>query len=176
MHTPRLHPSISEQERRPSVTPPSAKPGEEVAIEMEQLPPATPIYIGFGALGGNHQLLTQTTTDDSGNLAHPVQVPTWATPDLKHFFFLAFYDQRPFATSHEFHVADPGGFFRVEGRITDEGFGCTAMRDSEERLYSLSGDTDGLTPGTDVVVRASLSDDPLCRQGIPIEVREIRTR
>ena len=60
--------------------PPSAKPGEEVAIEMEQLPPATPIYIGFGALGGNHQLLTQTTTDDSGNLANPVQVPTWATP------------------------------------------------------------------------------------------------
>lgn len=163
------------QERRPEVVPAAARPGEEVTVSMDRLPYAA-VYIGFGALGGNHQLLTQEETDGEGLLSATVRLPDWATPDLKHFFFLAGFDQRPFVTSHEFHVADEDGVFRVEGEITDEGLACPTLRDGDDRLYALGGNTDGLAAGARVVLRAILSDEPVCDEGLAIEVRDARVR
>ncbi len=163
------------QERRPTVTPPAARAGEEVTVSMDRLPYAA-VYIGFGALGGNHQLLTQAETDADGMLSATVSLPAWATADLKHFFFLAGFDQRPFVTSHEFHVADEEGVFRVEGEITDEGLACLTLRNSDDRLYTLEGETDGLAAGSRVVLRATLPEDPLCGEGVAIEVLDARVR
>ena len=163
------------QNRRPEVAPAAARPGEEVTISMERLPLAA-VYIGFGALGGNHQLLTQAETDADGLLSATVNLPAWATPDLKHFFFLAGYDQRPFTTSHEFHVVNEEGVFRVEGEITDEGLDCPTLRNGDDRLYTLGGNTEGLAAGSRVVLRATLSDEPLCDEGLAIEVRDARIR
>ncbi len=166
---------LSRQERRPEAVPAAARPGEEVTVSMDQLPYAA-VYIGFGALGGNHQLLTQGETDADGLLSATVRLPNWATPDLKHFFFLAGFDQRPFVTSHEFHVADAEGVFRVEGEITDEGLACPTLRNQDDRLYTLSGNTEELAAGSRVVLRATLSEQPACDEGLAIEVRDARVR
>ncbi len=163
------------QERRPEVVPAAASPDEEVTVSMDGLPYAA-VYIGFGALGGNHQLLTQEETNAEGLLSATVRLPNWATPDLKHFFFLAGFDQRPFVTSHEFHVADEEGVFRVEGEITDEGLACPTMRNGDDRLYTLEGNTEGLAAGSRVVLRATLSEEPLCEEGLAIEVHDARVR
>ena len=163
------------QNRRPEVAPAAARPGEEVTVSMDRLPYAA-VYIGFGALGGNHQLLTQAETDADGLLSATVALPSWATPNLKHFFFLAGFDQRPFATSEEFHVADEEGVFRVEGEITDEGLACPTLRNGDDRLYTLGGNTEGLAAGSRVVLRATLDDAPTCDEGLAIEVRDARVR
>ena len=163
------------QERRPEAVPAAARPGEQVTVSMDRLPYAA-VYIGFGALGGNHQLLTQAETDAEGMLSAEVSLPAWATPDLKHFFFLAGFDQRPFTTSHEFHVADEDGVFRVEGEITDEGLACPTLRNGDDRLYTLEGNTDGIAPGDRVVLRAILAAEPVCDEGLAIEVRDARVR
>ena len=163
------------QERRPEAVPAAARPGEEVTVSMDRLPYAA-VYIGFGALGGNHQLLTQEETNAEGLVSATVRLPNWATPDLKHFFFLAGFDQRPFVTSHEFHVADEDGVFRVEGEITDEGLACLTLRNQDERLYTLGGNIEGLAAGSRVVLRATLSEDPVCDEGLAIEVRDARIR
>ena len=163
------------QERRPEAVPAAARPGEEVTVSMDRLPYAV-VYIGFGALGGNHQLLTQEETDANGLLSATVRLPDWATPDLKHFFFLAGFDQRPFATSHEFHVADEDGVFRVDGEITDEGLACPTLRNGDDRLYTLEGNTEGIAAGDRVVLRATLAAEPLCAEGVAIEVRDARVR
>ncbi len=163
------------QERRPEVVPAAAGPGEEVTVSMDRLPYAA-VYIGFGALGGNHQLLTQAETDADGMLSATVSLPAWATADLKHFFFLAGFDQRPFVTSHEFHVTDEDGEFRVEGEITDEGLACPSMRNGDDRLYTLEGNTEGIAPGDRVVLQATLSAAPACAEGVAIEVRDVRVR
>lgn len=166
---------LPRQNRRPEVAPAAARPGEEVTVSMERLPYAA-VYIGFGALGGNHQLLTQQETDADGLLSATVALPTWATPNLKHFFFLAGFDQRPFATSHEFHVADEEGVFRVEGEITDEGLACPTLRNGDDRLYTLEGNTDRFAPGARVVLRATLAEEPVCAEGLAIDVRDARVR
>ncbi len=163
------------QERRPRVVPAAAGPGEEVTVSMERIPFAA-VYIGFGALGGNHQLLGQAEPGTDGLLSAGVRLPDWATPDRKHFFFLAGFDQRPFATSHEFHVTGEDGMFRVEGEITDEGLACPTLRSGDGRLYALSGNTEGLAAGSRVVVRAALGGEPTCGEGLAIEVRGARVR
>ena len=163
------------QERRPEVVPAAARAGEEVTVSMDGLPYAA-VYVGFGALGGNHQLLTQAETDANGLLSATVRLPDWATSDLKHFFFLAGFDQRPFTTSHEFHVADEDGVFRVDGEITDEGLACPTLRNGDGRLYTLEGNADAVAPGDRVVLRATLAAEPACEEGVAIEVRDARVR
>ncbi len=163
------------QERRPRVVPAAAAAGEEVVVSMDGIPYVA-VYVGFGALGGNHQLLTQEETDADGGVSATVRLPDWATPNLKHFFFLAGFDQRPFVTSHEFHVADEEGVFRVEGEITDEGLACPTLRNGDGRLYTLEGNADGLAVGARAVLRATLASEPACDQGLAIEVLDARVR
>ena len=164
------------QEMGPSISPPAGPPGQLVTVEMNRLPPETSVYIGFGALRGNQELLGRVVTDPNGYLITTVQIPSWATQDLKHFFFLAHDDERqqPFAFSGEFHVADEDGIFTIEGRITDEGTACTAMRSSEDRLYALTALTQEYPPGTTVQVTGIHVEDPACPEGVGIQVLGIR--
>ena len=164
------------QEMGPSISPPAGPPGRLVTVEMSQLPPSTSVYIGFGALGGNQELLGLVDTDPNGYLIATVQIPSWATQDLRNFFFLAHDDERqqPFAYSDEFHVTDEDGVFTIEGRITNEGTACIAMRNAEDRLYALTGLTQELTPGTSVQVTGVHVEDPACLQGVVIQVLGIR--
>ena len=164
------------QEVGPAVSPPAGPPGRLVTVEMARLPPETSLYVGFGALGGNQELLARVVTDPNGYLITTVQIPSWATPALKHFFFIAYDDerQRPFAFSGEFHVADEDGIFTIEGRITDEGTACTLMRSAENRLYALTAATQRYPPGTTVQVTGIHVENPACPEGVGIQVLGIR--
>ena len=73
------------QEMGPSISPPTGPPGRLVTVEMSRLPPETSVHIGFGALGGNQELLSLVDTDGNGFLITTVQIPSWATQELKHF-------------------------------------------------------------------------------------------
>ena len=163
------------QERKPTATPRAAAPGAMVSVEMDRLPAQTTIIVGFGTMG-THQLIGRTLTDDMGNLAIEVEIPEWANRQERHYFFITYSDQRPFAVSDQFLVANAGGVFRVRGELIDAGTECAAMRGEEGELYSLAGDLGGLSPGSSVVVEATLADGPACGGGLPIEVRSIRER
>ena len=99
---------MKNQERSVSVSPSSAKIGEEVAVSIGQLFPNTLFLIGFGALGGNQEILSEITTNSDGELEGIVTVPIWATSDLANFFFVASGDglQQPIAYSEEFEIID----------------------------------------------------------------------
>ena len=164
------------QEMGPSISPPAGPPGRLVTVEMSRLPPSSSVHIGFGALGGNQELLGLADTDANGYLITTVQIPSWATQDLRNFFFLAHDDERqqPFAYSDEFHVTDEDGVFTVEGRITNEGTACTVMRSAEDRLYALIALTQEYAPGTSVQVTGIHVEDPACLEGVGIQVLGIR--
>lgn len=69
---------------------------------------------------------------------------------------------------------DAGGDLRVEGRITDEGVECLAMRSQDGKLYTLAGRTEGLNPGDRVVVTGSIAQMSMCMQGTTISVATVR--
>ena len=164
------------QEMGPSISPPAGPPGRLVTVEMSQLPPSTSVYIGFGALGGNQELLGLVDTDPNGYLIATVQIPSWATQDLRNFFFLAHDDERqqPFAYSSEFHVTDEDGIFTVEGRITGEGTDCTMLQSTEDRLYALTALRGEYPPGTALQVTGIHVEDAGCPEGVAIQVLEVR--
>ena len=99
---------MKNQERSVSVSPSSAKIGEEVTVSIGQLFPNTLFLIGFGALGGNQEILSEITTKTDGQLEGILTVPIWDTSDLANFFFVASGDglQQPIAYSEEFEIID----------------------------------------------------------------------
>ena len=75
---------------------------------MSQLFSDTLYLIGFGALGGNQEILAEVTTDIEGGFEETVTVPLWAQSHLANFFFVASGDglQQPIAFSEEFQVIE----------------------------------------------------------------------
>ena len=80
----------------------------------------------------------------------------------------------PIGLSDPFHVTRADGTLERTGRITDEGVECLAMRDGDEFLYTLVGNTDGLSDGDLVVVEARYVEMSACQQGTTLEVIESR--
>lgn len=68
------------------------------------------------------------------------------------------------------------GELRVEGRITDEGVECPAMRSADNTLYTLAGAPDWVTPGLEVVVTGSVAEMSICQQGTTISVKSVERR
>ena len=164
------------QEARLTVTPPAGSPGELVTVEIRRLPAELSLFVGLGALNGNQELLDRAVTDPEGSLVARIRVPDWASRDRKHFFFLAYDDERqqPFAYSSEFHVTDEDGVFAIEGRISGEGTDCTLLESAEGRLYALTSMRDTYGPGTAVRVTGTHVADTACPEGIGIRVLEVR--
>lgn len=164
------------QEARLSVTPPAGPPGDPVTVGMSRLPAGLPVFVGLGALNGNQELLDRAVTDPEGSLVARIRVPDWASRDRKHFFFLAYDDERqqPFAYSSEFHVTDEDGVFAIEGRITGEATDCPLLESAEGRLYALTSVRDEYRAGTAVQVTGTHVEDTACPEGIGIRVLEIR--
>ncbi|HIF38471.1 MAG TPA: hypothetical protein EYQ69_04480 [Gemmatimonadetes bacterium] len=100
--------SRNHQERTVSLSPSSGKIGEEVTVSTNRLFSNTLFLIGFGALGGNQEILSEVMTDEDGNLEAIVSVPLWASNDLDNFFFVASGDglQQPIAYSEEFEIIE----------------------------------------------------------------------
>jgi hypothetical protein len=63
---------------------------------------------------------------------------------------------------------------RVNGRLTDEGVECPALRGDDGRLYTLAGDLKGFKPGDRVVVEGTVAEASFCMQGTTLEVKSIQ--
>lgn len=61
----------------------------------------------------------------------------------------------------------------VEGRLTGEGATCQAMRGSDGRLYTLSGNLRWFHTGDYVQVRGRIAEMSTCQQGTTIEIERI---
>ena len=161
--------------RAPVFSPRSGPPGTEVTVRTNDLPALTPVYLGIGAARSSFEVLLQLVTDQYGEMSEIVEIPSWATPDRTHFFVLVDVYFRPLAVSEAFHVTEQDGTLVRRGRITDEGANCLAMREEGEsrELYTLTGVTQGLEPGDDVVVEGTLAESSVCMQGTTVQVTRI---
>jgi hypothetical protein len=163
-----------QQRRRIAFTPRGGPIGSEVVVEITGLPPLMGIVLGFGNLQ-EHQILARSSSDGEGSAEFKVKVPAFSEPQKAHFFFVGFGDAQPRGVSDAFHVTAADGGARVQGEITDEGTGCTALRTAFDTLYVLVGDLSAWHPGQRVVLRGKIVDAAPCGdQGIAIAVEEIR--
>jgi hypothetical protein len=67
----------------------------------------------------------------------------------------------------------PGEVVRVEGMLTGEGIRCQAMRDGDDRLYTLIGSIGTLRRGDRVVVEGTIAQTSGCTQGRTINIHRI---
>ena len=161
--------------RAPVFSPGSGPPGTAVTVRTSDLPAITPIYLGIGAARSSFEVVSELVTDEYGVMTDTVEIPSWATSDRTHFFVLVDVYFRPLAVSGGFHVTEQDGTLMRSGRITDEGVNCLAMREEGEtgELYTLTGATQGLEPGDDVVVEGTLVENSVCMQGATVRVTRI---
>jgi hypothetical protein len=157
------------------VSPSSGPPGTVVTLRTTNLPGATPVRIGVGAIRFGFEEVAQTLTSNRGAIELTVEVPAWARNDLAHFFIVFDFYFVPIALSHVFHVTDPDGIIVREGTITNEGVECPALRGEDGVLYTLAGNAAELNAGDEVVVRGTLAETSFCMQGTTIQV-ETTTR
>jgi hypothetical protein len=71
---------------------------------------------------------------------------------------------------------EPGDVLRIEGRLTDEGVECPALRDLQDKLYTLTGDLGGFGPGDEVWIEARPVEMSFCMQGTTVAVLRIGKR
>ena len=164
------------QDDKPMVSPRAGAPGSEVTVQWTGLAPDGTVVIGFGGLGSGYEIVGESPTDANGDFLVAVPVPSWAERGGTHFFFVGYADGQPVGISDVFHVTDAEGTLRLEGRITDEGVECTAMRSENDDLYTLTGDIGAPSPGDGVVVEGTIAEMSVCQQGLTIAVTEIRDR
>jgi hypothetical protein len=67
----------------------------------------------------------------------------------------------------------PAELVEVSGLLTDEAADCQALRAPDGSLFSLVGELRGFGPGDTVLVRGTVAEAGVCRQGTPIELISI---
>jgi len=67
----------------------------------------------------------------------------------------------------------PGQSVSIRGRLTAEGVECPAMRDDNDRLYTLLGDLKGAKPGDRVAIEGTIVAVSFCMQGTTLELERI---
>jgi len=65
------------------------------------------------------------------------------------------------------------GEVSVRGTLTAEGVECQALRDSDGRLYTLTGNLKGFSAGDRVHVVGTRAQASTCQQGITLQVKQI---
>ena len=153
------------------MSPRSGPPGTVVTLRTTNMPGATPVRIGVGAIRFGFEELVQALTSNRGEIELTAEIPTWARNDLAHFFIVFDFYFVPIALSDPFHVTDQDGIIRREGTITDEGVECPALRGEDGVLYTLAGDVAALQVGDTVVVSGTLAETSFCMQGTTIQIR-----
>jgi len=66
------------------------------------------------------------------------------------------------------------GAITVRGTLTGEGVECQALRGSDGRLYTLTGNLHGLAVGDKVRVTGTVAEVSTCQQGTTLVVQQIR--
>lgn len=156
-----------------SMEPRSGPPGTEVTVYTENLPLQAKIVVGVGAIGTGFEELAQTVQGEFGEVGASVTVPESATWDRALVFIMFNGNFAPTGLSDPFHVTDPDGLIQRTGQITDEGDGCTAMRDRDGYFYTLTGELGGVEAGDEVIVEGTFAESSDCPQGETIHVARI---
>lgn len=159
-----------------SVSPRAAGPDGRVTLRGTGFTPGAAVEVGLGLPESEYDVIARTTANPAGEVATTVGVPDWVQRGEGYVFVLAGETGRK-AVSDLFHVTTAEGLVRIEGRMTDEGVECPAMRTLlTNELYTLAGDTDGFAAGERVVVEGEIAEVSICQQGTTIAVEEIRAR
>jgi len=153
-----------------SVEPRSGPPGTVVEIYSENLPLQAKIHVGVGAMRAGFEALAEGTQDVWGEVSATARIPGYATWERPLVFIVFNGNFSPIGISDPFHVTDENGMVRRTGRITDEGLPCASLRDTDQYMYALTGDVDGLKPGDEVVVEGVISAPGSCGGADAIDV------
>ena len=148
--------------------------GTMVTVYTENLPLQAKVHVGVGATRTGFEALSEGEQGMWGEVSGAIAIPETAPYDRA--LLIVAFDAifAPIGLSDPFHVTRPDGRLERTGRITDEGVECLAMRDGDEFLYTLVGNTDGLSDGDLVVVEARYVEMSACQQGTTLEVIESR--
>lgn len=153
-----------------SVEPRNGPPGTVVEIYSENLPLQAKIHVGVGAMRAGFEAVAEGTQDVWGEVSATARIPSYATWERPLVFIVFNGNFSPIGISDPFHVTDENGMVRRTGRITDEGLPCASLRDTDQYMYALTGDVDGLKPGDEVVVEGAISVEGSCGGADGIEV------
>jgi len=159
-----------------SIEPHSGPPGTRVSIHTNNLPLQARVVVGIGATGTGFEELGDASQDEWGEVFASVQIPESATWERPLIFIIFDGNFRPTGLSDPFHVTNAQGMVRREGRITDEDNPCVAMRDDDDYLYTLTGVSDDVQPGDEVIVVGTYAESSSCSHGNTIEVMQLKTR
>lgn len=159
-----------------SIDPHSGPPGTIVSIYTNNLPLQARVVVGIGATGTGFEELEDAFQDEWGEVSASVQIPESATWERPLVFIIFDGNFRPTGLSDPFHVTDAKGMVRREGRITDEGDVCMAMRDDDDYLYTLTGALGDVQPGDEVMVVGTYAESSNCSHGNTIGVMKIEAR
>ena len=145
-----------------SVVPRIGPAGTVVEVYTENLPPQAKIHVGVGAMRAGFEALAEGTQEIWGEVSATVRIPGYATWERPIVFIIFNGVFSPIGISDPFHVTNEDGMVRRTGRITDEGLECVTLRDSDQYVYALSGDLEGLKPGDEVVVEGTITEEGPC--------------
>lgn len=165
--------AIDSLRRIQSVVPRIGPPGTHVEIYTENLPPQAKIHVGVGAMRAGFEALAEAKQEMWGEVSATVRIPRYATWERPIVFIVFNGVFSPIGISEPFHVTNAEGFVRRTGRITDGSPGCQTLRDADQYLYALTGESAGLAglePGDEVVVEGPVTESGPCGGADQIEV------
>lgn len=70
-------------------------------------------------------------------------------------------------------AAEENNTVHVVGRLTDEGIECQALRDKDDKLYTLTGELEGFKAGDKVMVEGRVVALSMCMQGTTLNVESL---
>jgi len=161
--------------RMPLFDPAAGPVGSDVELWMDGLPRSTDLYIGFGTLQG-HTIVQGAESDEEGVLATRLTIPSTASVNRSHYFFVADESQLPMSVSRPFLVTGPDGRVEVRGEVQEAEGMCVTIRGLEDERYSLQGSVPALSPGDRVVVRGRVVLEGGCPDGLTLEVETVDVR
>ena len=156
-----------------TVEPLSGPVGTVVRLNTQDLPIQAKIYVGVGATHEGWEELAEVPQSELGEVSATVAIPEFASWDQPLVFIVFNGIFSPIAISDPFHVTDEEGRIMRRGTITDEGTGCTMLRDRDDYQYALTGDVSSLRPGDSVVVEGVYLTDGPCASNNAIQVTRI---
>lgn len=161
-----------------TVEPRTGPHGTLVTVSTLNLALQAKVHVGIGATHTGFESLAEAPQGELGEISVDVRIPPTAPVDRAVVFvaFNAIFS--PIGMSDPFHVTDRNGLLRRTGRVAaQESEGrCLAFRDTDDFPYLLTGNLDGLRPGTEVVVEGTFRENGPCGEGDTIEVsRVVRT-
>lgn len=178
--------SLHALDRPVDMTPASGPSGTRVKLEATLLPALTPMQVALGGSRFGFEQLTLALTDQNGTLSVTVEIPEWAAKDRTHRFILFnAYFTSVYAATPIFHVTDADGRMQREGEVTWTGPECVTLTSSDDEVYNLVGELEGLDMGERVVVEGWIADSPevisrveqICPdEGMILQVAEVLQR